>query len=148
MPETFRGNEDFAFGGDIVWRPTSHHLEKANLTAFMRQHSLADFDALMHRSTTDVAWFTDAVLKFLDIRFSKPYTQVIDLTDGPAWPQWCVGGDMNIVHNCLDKYLGTPTEHRAALIWEGEEGQTRTLTYGDLTREVNRTANALHTLGL
>ncbi|GAB4579572.1 MAG: AMP-binding protein [Anaerolineales bacterium] len=154
MPETltekgmFAGNEVFAFGGDIVWQPTPEDRANANLTAFMRQHHLTSFDELMQRSTTDIAWFTDAVLKFLDIRFYKPYTQVVDLSDGPAWPQWCVGGEMNIVHNCLDKYLGTPTENHLALIWEGEEGQTRTLTYGELTRQVNQTANALRTLGL
>ncbi|NUM48284.1 MAG: AMP-binding protein [Anaerolineales bacterium] len=114
----------------------------------MRQHGLASFEALMHRSTTDIAWFTEAVLQFLDIRFTQPYTQVLDLSDGPAWPQWCVGGQMNIVHNCLDKYLGTPTASRPALLWEGEEGHTRTLTYNDLTRQVNQTANALRALGL
>jgi acetyl-CoA synthetase len=147
MP-AFTENEEFAFGGEIVWRPSPAYLETAHLTAFMRQHALASFEALMHRSTTEIAWFTEAVLNFLDIRFSKPYTQVVDLSDGPAWPQWCVGGEMNIVHNCLDKYLGTPTEPLPALLWEGEEGSTRTLTYGDLTREVNRTANALRALGL
>jgi acetyl-CoA synthetase len=55
---------------------------------------------------------------------------------------------MNIVHNCLDKWIGTPVENRVALRWEGEEGQTRALTYGDLYREVNRMANALRVLGI
>jgi len=140
--------ETFDFGGEIVWHPTPDYIENANLTAFMRQHSIQDFDQLMRRSTEDVAWFTDAILKFLDIRFYKPYTQVVELTDGLAWPQWCVGGEMNVVHNCLDKYIGTPTEHQPALIWEGEEGETRTLTYGELTRQVNQAANALRALGL
>ncbi len=140
--------DTFAFGGEIVWRPTPEHIENANLTTFMRQHNLPTFDALMHRSTTDVNWFTDAILKFLDIQFHTPYTQALDLRDGPAWPQWCVGGQMNIVYNCVDKYLGTPTEHHPAVRWEGEEGQTQTLTYGDLARQVNQTANALRTLGL
>ncbi|HLF91329.1 MAG TPA: AMP-binding protein [Anaerolineales bacterium] len=140
--------ESFDFGGEIVWRPTPDFIENANLTAFMRQHNIPTFDALMQRSTDDVAWFTDAVLQYLDIRFYKPYTQVVDLSDGIAWPQWCVGGDMNIIHNCLDKYIGTPTEHQPALIWESEEGDTRTLTYGELYRQVNQAANALRALGL
>ncbi len=141
-------SDKFDFGGEIVWEPPPDYIENANLTAFMRQHGLADFDALMRRSTEDVAWFTDAVLKFLDIRFYQPYSQVLDLSDGIAWPRWCVGGKMNIVHNCLDKYSGTPAEGRAALVWEGEEGDTRTLTYGELYRQVNQTANALRELGL
>jgi acetyl-CoA synthetase len=55
---------------------------------------------------------------------------------------------MNIVHNCLDKRIGTAAETRIAVRWEGEEGSTRTLTYGELWREVNRTANALRKLGV
>ena len=140
--------DQFEFGGEIVWRPTPDYLEAANLTRFMRQHDIPDFEALMRRSTEDVAWFTDAVLKFLDIQFSEPYSQVVDLSRGIAWPRWVVGGKMNIVHNLLDKYIGTETEGRPAVIWEGEEGKTRTLTYGELYRKVNQAANALRSLGL
>ena len=161
--------ETFDFGGEIVWRPTPDTIEHANLTAFMRQHDIANFDELMRRSTTDVNWFTDAVLKFLDIQFYKPYTHAMQLTDGIAWPQWCIDGEMNIVHNCLDKWViprqprqkqhadwewegGSPPagqlENTPALIYEGEEGHTRSLTYGELFVEVNKTANALRSLGL
>ncbi len=138
----------FAFGGEIVWHPTPDYVENAHLTAFMRQYDLASFADLMERSTSDVIWFTDAILRFLDIQFYKPYTQAMALTDGIAWPQWCVGGEMNIVHNCVDKYISTPVESQPALLWEGEEGQTQTLTYGELFRQVNQTANALRALGL
>ena len=141
-------NEKFDFGGEIVWTPTPGHIENANLTAFMRQHGIPDFNALMQRSTEDVSWFTDAVLKYLDIEFYKPYTQVADFSKGIQWTKWCVGGQMNIVHNCLDKYIGTLTEHAAAFIWEGEEGESRTITYGELYRQTNQAGNALRSLGL
>jgi acetyl-CoA synthetase len=55
---------------------------------------------------------------------------------------------MNIVHNCLDKYLGTPTENRPALIWEGEAGERRSLSYAELHRLVCQTASGLRALGL
>jgi acetyl-CoA synthetase len=55
---------------------------------------------------------------------------------------------MNIAHNCLDKYIGTPVESQDALIWEGENGETRSMSYGELYLEVNKTANALRSLGL
>lgn len=135
-------------GGPIVWRPTPDYLENARLTAFMHQYGIRDFADLMARSTSDVAWFTEAVLQFLDIRFYEPYSKVVDLSKGIAWPQWCVGGRMNVVHNCLDKYIGTSTENQPALIWEGEAGTTRTLSYGELHRQVNQVANALRSLGL
>jgi len=140
--------ETFEFGGEIVWRPTSEHVEQANLTRFMREHDIATFDDLMIRSTEDVAWFTDSLLKFLNIEFYEPYEKVVDLSKGIAWPKWCVNGKMNIVHNCLDKYMSTPVENQPALLWEGEDGSNRSLTYGELFKEVNRMANALRELGL
>lgn len=141
-------SETFAYGGPIVWRPTPEYLERAHLTHFMRQHGITTFDELWQRSIQDIAWFTEALLQYLDIRFYAPYTQVVDLKYGYPWPQWCVGGKMNIIHNCLDKYIGSPVENQPAIIWEGEEGQTRTLTYGDVYRKVNQVANALRSLGL
>lgn len=140
--------QSFDFGGPIVWQPTQEHIEHARLTAFMREHNIANFDELMTRSTEDVAWFTEAVLQFLDIQFYEPYSKVVDLSKGIAWPQWCVGGQMNIVHNCLDKYIGTAKEKQVALIFEGEEGKVRELSYGDLYRQVNQASNALRGLGL
>jgi acetyl-CoA synthetase len=139
---------EFDFGGEIVWRPTPEYIQSSHLTQFMGQHDIADYAALMRRSTEDVAWFTQAVLDYLDIRFFEPYTQVLDLSKGIQWPQWCVGGKMNIVYNCLDKYIETATEAQPALIWEGEEGNTQSLTYGALFRQVNQAANALRSLGL
>jgi len=136
------------FGGSTVWEPSPDYTERAHLTHFMRQHSISDFDALMVRSTQDVDWFTDALLKYLDIRFSKPFSQILDLSKGIAWPRWCVGGHMNIVHNCLDKYADTETELQPALIWEGEGGQVRSLTYGELRTQVNMAAGGLRSLGL
>jgi acetyl-CoA synthetase len=138
----------FDFGGDIVWKPTWDDIEGSNLHAFMKEHGIASFDALMQRSTEDVAWFTDAVLRFLDIRFATPYTNVMDLSQGIQFPKWCVGGEMNIVTNCVDKWAENALHRdRSAVVWEGEEGEVRTLSYGELAIEVNRCANALHSLG-
>lgn len=140
--------EQFTFGGEIVWRPSPGQIEDANLTRFMRTHGIASFDELMKRSTADVAWFTDAVLGFLDIQFHKPYDKALDAGAGIQFPKWCVGGGMNIVHNCVDKYQSSEVSGRTSITWEGEEGAVRSLTYKDLYREVNKAANALRALGL
>ncbi|MFQ5942576.1 MAG: AMP-binding protein [Anaerolineales bacterium] len=132
----------------VVWEPSPDYIERAHLTQFMRQHELADFETLMDRSTKDVAWFTEAVLDYLDVRFTRPYSQIVDLSDGIAWPKWCVDGRMNIVHNCLDKYVGTETESRPALIWEGEGGEVRSLSYKELRTQVNQAAGGFRSLGL
>ena len=141
-------SDQFDFGGEIVWRPNGTYVERANLTNFIRQHGLKDFADLMQRSTQDVVWFTDAVLKFLDIQFYEPYTQVVDLSDGIQLPRWCLGGKMNIVHNCVDKHKQSAISDQPSVVWEGEEGDTKTLTYHDLYQQVNKTANALRSLGL
>ena len=140
--------DHFEFGGEIAWRPTSEYRDRSRLKAFMDRHALADYDALLRRSIDDPDWFWPAVLDDLGIEFYQPYTQVLDTSRGPAWPRWCVGGVLNIVHNCLDKWIGTPVETRTAIRWEGEEGATRTLTYGELFRQVNQCANAMATLGV
>jgi len=138
----------FEFGGAIAWRPTSEQIAESRLTVFMKKHGLSNFNELMARSTTDLEWFWRAVLDDLGIEFYEPYSRVIDLSPGIARPSWCVGGRMNIVHNCLERWMGTPTAHRPALHWEGEEGITRSLTYAELLREVNRAAGGLRALGV
>ena len=62
--------------------------------------------------------------------------------------KWFVGGKLNASANCLDRHLDGPTRNKAALIWEGEPGDRRVLTYWDLAREVRRCANALKGLGV
>ncbi|MCZ2127295.1 MAG: AMP-binding protein [Anaerolineales bacterium] len=140
--------EQFTFGGEIVWRPSQAQIERAHLTAFMRKHHLADFDALMKKSTSDVAWFTESVLQFLDVQFYEPYSQVVDLSGGIQFPKWCAGGKMNVVYNCVEKRAVGEERDKTALIFEGEEGVVRSLTYAELNKEVNKTANALRALGL
>ncbi|MGB2896178.1 MAG: AMP-binding protein [Anaerolineales bacterium] len=101
----------------------------------------------MQRSTTDIAWFWEAVFEDLGIEFYEPYTQVVDLSGGIQWPKWCVGAKLNIVHNCLDKWMDTPTQDRIAIRCEGEEGIVRQLTYRELNNQVSQVASALRTFG-
>ncbi len=141
--------DDFDFGGEFVWRPTPEYVEASHLRRFMAANGLESFDQLMARSTADIGWFTDAVLKYLDIRFSRPYTQVVDLKRGAAWPRWCVGGELNITTNCLDKYQADPAlAARPAILWEAEEGQAGSLSYAELHRQVGQCTSLLRSLGL
>jgi acetyl-CoA synthetase len=138
----------FPFGQSIVWQPDPAQVAQTNLAAFMALHDVASYEDLLRRATGDVGWFWDAVLADLGIEFYRPYTTIFDPSPGIAYPNWCVDGQMNIVHNCLDKWQATAVRNRPALHWEGEEGHTRTLTYGELALAVNRCANALRSLGL
>lgn len=138
----------FPFGQPTVWQPNPRWIAESNLQDFMNRHSIDDYDALHARARSDLAWFWDAALADLGIEFYEPYSQIVDLRDGVEFPRWCVGGKLNIIHNCLDKWQATPTRDRIALRWEGEEGAVRTFTYAELHAEVNRCANALRSLGL
>lgn len=140
--------ERFSFGREIVWQPTPEYVNRSHLKRFMDHYGISTFEEALRRSTEDIAWFWEAVLEDLDIEFYQPYQRILDTTQGTPWARWCIGGKLNIVHNCLDKWMGTPVQNRVAVRWEGEEGASRLLTYGDLYREVNRLANALRDLGL
>jgi acetyl-CoA synthetase len=134
---------EFQFGGEFVWRPTSELIAQSNLQQFIEKHGLGSYDELMRRSTTDIGWFWDTVLRDLEIQFYKPYSQIVDLSEGKPWAHWCVDGEMNIVHNMIDKYAGTSTDERIAIKSEIEDGTARTLTYKELREEVNKMAAAL-----
>ncbi len=140
--------DTFPFGQHIVWEPNPEWIAESNLRRFMDRHGVENYDALMHRSTEDIAWFWDAALKDLDVHFYQPYERIVDLSKGIQFPEWCVGGEMNIILNCLDKWQDGPTRDRKALVWEGEEGTVKTFTYAELNREVCKCANALRSLGL
>ncbi len=64
------------------------------------------------------------------------------------WAKWFVGGKLNVTHNCVDRHAASARRNKAAIIWEGEPGDARVLTFGMLAREVNRFANALKSLGV
>ena len=64
------------------------------------------------------------------------------------WAKWFVGGKLNVAHNCVDRHANSARRNKAAIIWEGEPGDSRILTFGMLQREVNKFANVLKSLGV
>lgn len=107
--------------------------------------SLAAYEAMHQRALADPAGFWGEVAQ--ELHWFKPWTQVHDGSEAP-FHRWFVNGQTNLSYNCLDRHLDTATADQAALIWEGEPGDQRTLTYRDLHREVCRLANGLAALGL
>ncbi|MBI1727112.1 MAG: AMP-binding protein, partial [Candidatus Rokubacteria bacterium] len=133
---------------EIIWRPTPERIERARLTKFMRAHGLASLDALQRRSVDDPEWYWDAVSKHLGFRWMKPYSRVLDTSRGIAWPRWFEGGLMNLSDNCVDRHVDAGRGEQPAIIWEAEDGEVRTWTYRELSRDVNRLANVLTRLGV
>ena len=75
-----------------------------------------------------------------------PWQKVLEWN--APWVKWFVGGKLNVAYNCVDRHAHSARRNKAAIIWEGEPGDSRVLTYGMLEREVNRFANALQSLGV
>ncbi len=128
----------------IAWQPDSDAQARARLTSFLRQCGEADFDSLYQRSIQDVEWFTGELLRFLEVKFDPPYTQLLDLSEGAPWARWCVGGGLNISTACL---AGRDPQ-QTAVAWEGEEGATRAWSYRALRVMVQKCAAGLRSLGV
>ncbi|MDT5024895.1 MAG: acetyl-CoA synthetase [Micromonosporaceae bacterium] len=81
------------------------------------------------------------------LHWHKKWDQVLDWSN-PPFAKWFVGGELNVAYNCLDRHLEAGLGDKVAIHWEGEPGDTRTLTYADLHRSVSQAANALLALGV
>ncbi|WP_051712877.1 acetate--CoA ligase [Actinoalloteichus caeruleus] len=81
------------------------------------------------------------------LRWETRWDEVLDWSDAP-FARWFVGGRLNVAVNCVDRHVEAGHGDRVAIHWEGEPGDTRTITYADLRAEVSRAANALTELGL
>jgi acetyl-CoA synthetase len=132
---------------NLSWTPSPEVIDQARVTAFMREHGIDDWHRLHARAQDDIGWFWDAVVKHLGIEFFTPYERVFDDADGPMWTRWFVGGTVNLTHNCVDRHA-RDTPDRTAVICEREDGEVRSVGYGELEAEVNRVANALLELGV
>ena len=121
---------------EIVWRPSEDDVEGANVTRLMRTHGIGSYGELVKRSQDDVEWFWDAVVKDLGIEFFEPYRTVLDQSKGVPWATWFTGGRVNLAHNCVDRWAQASPD-RVAVLWEGEEGTVRAVTYAELREMVD-----------
>jgi acetyl-CoA synthetase len=133
---------------DFAWEPTPEYIERANVTRLMRKRGYDDFHAFVAKTQEDIEWFWGEAIEDVGIDFFDPYEQILDDSEGPQFPKWFVGGTINLTYNCVDRHARSDMRDAPALIWEGEDGATRTLSYGRLSREVDRAANGLMALGV
>ncbi|HAN47085.1 MAG TPA: acetate--CoA ligase [Cyanobacteria bacterium UBA8156] len=103
------------------------------------------YRALYDRSREDpIAFWEEQAAQ--ELAWFERWHTVLDWQ--PPQAKWFEGGRLNVSHNCLDRHLGTWRRNKAAIVWEGEPGDSRTLTYGQLHREVCQMANVLKQLGV
>jgi acetyl-CoA synthetase len=96
-------------------------------------------------AATDRLGFWEAAARRLD--WATPWREVLDWSN-PPFAKWFVGGQLNVAYNCLDRHVAAGHGNRVAYHWEGEPGDTRTITYAELHRSVCQAANALTALGV
>jgi len=100
--------------------------------------------AVYDRAAKDPEAYWAEQAKYLD--WFAPWQRVLEWN--PPWAKWFVGGKLNVTYNCVDRHAHSVRRNKAAILWEGEPGDQRVLTFGMLEREVNRFANALKSLGV
>jgi acetyl-CoA synthetase len=131
----------------VVWSPSPAYVERANITRFMRAHGIGGYEELLARSTGDLAWFWDAVVRDLGLDFLEPYVRVLDTSRGVPWTTWFAGGKTNLAERCVDVWAAR-TPEAVAVAWESEAGEVRSLTYRALRGLTDRVAQGLRSLGV
>lgn len=122
-----------------LFQPPAEFSEKAHIK------SLEEYQALYDKAKADPqAFWGELATQELD--WFQKWDAVLDWQ--PPFAKWFVNGKINISYNCLDRHLTTWRKNKAALIWEGEPGDSRTLTYAQLHREVCQMANVIKQLGV
>lgn len=110
---------------------------------FVAQANMRD-PSVYERARRDPEGFWASIAR--ELQWDEPWHTVMEWN--PPWVKWFVGGRLNASVNCVDRQLAAGRRTKAAIIWEGEPGDERVLTYQDLYREVNRVALALRQLGI
>lgn len=132
------GTLDSLLHEERVFRPLPQLVRGANVTPqaleAARKAAAQDYLGYWEEAADELDWF-------------KKWNQVLDDSNAPFY-KWFPGARCNIVYNALDRHIETVNKNKLALIWEGEPGDCRKLTYYELYREVNRFANALRSLGV
>ena len=106
--------------------------------------SEADYERLRARAHADPEAFWADIAR--ELHWFKPWDKVLEWN--APWAKWFLGGKINLSYNCLDRHLDTWRKNKAAIIWESEPGEVRTLTYQQLHAEVQKFANVLKSLGI
>ena len=139
MADQSSGQIDSVMQETRLFPPTPEFAARAKIG------SLAAYQKLYDEAKADPVAFWSKLARE-ELHWFKPFDKGLQWDE--PFAKWFVGGQTNVSYNCLDAHLNGPTRNKAAFIWEGEPGDTRTLTYQQLHREVCQFANVLKGLGI
>ncbi|RZL80356.1 MAG: acyl-CoA synthetase [Rhodococcus sp. (in: high G+C Gram-positive bacteria)] len=123
-------------------------MSRSRLLNAAQRWGFDDVAALYTASLQDPDWFWRAVVTDLDIAFSRPFATVRDDSEGKAFPGWFSGGEINVARLCSHRHATGPLADKQAVVYEGDLGQRRSVTFAELDREVRRFAANLTALGV
>ncbi|MBO0910528.1 MAG: acetate--CoA ligase [Acidobacteria bacterium] len=106
--------------------------------------SLEDYERIYRESVEEPEKFWGRIAG--ELHWFKHWERVLEWNN--PWAKWFAGGEINLSYNCLDRHVQTSRKNKAAIIWESEPGEVRTLTYQQLHREVQKFSNVLKSLGV
>jgi acetyl-CoA synthetase len=138
-------NTDSILSEERIFPPTPEMVQNANITAYMKSKGFDDYEAFYQWSLANREEFWNDLAS--ELHWFAPWQSTFQWTSKPFF-QWFVGGKFNIVYNCLDRWMDTPTRTKVAFHWEGDNGETRSLTYEQLYTLTNRFAKGLQNLGI
>jgi len=143
-----RGTRLFGAGNTPAWVPGEAERKRSRLLAAMQRWGYATVEELHEASVDDPEWFWPAAIDDLDIMFTEPFRRVLDDSEGKPFPRWFTGGRINAATLCSHRHAAGPAAGKDAVIYEGDGGQRRSLSYAELDAEVRRFAACLVQLGV
>lgn len=130
---------------EVIWRPTDALRRNSYAGQLQVQMGADSPDTLWAKSVEDLGGFWDLVVRDCHVEWMQPYSKTLDSSAGLPWTKWFVGGKINIAHNCVDRHKDKDS---IAILWEGDDGEERPLTYRDFADLVGRAAAALEASGV
>jgi acetyl-CoA synthetase len=133
---------------ETTWIPSETYLEQSRLLAFAGDNHVDGYQGLCAWASRDPGAYWDAVVRDLDLNFDPPYQSAVDMSKGKEWPEWFSGAGFDYVTNIFQSAANRGALQEIAVIWEGDGGETRSLTFDQLWSETRRFANALESIGI
>jgi acetyl-CoA synthetase len=138
-------NTDSILIEERLFAPSKDVVENANITAYMKSKGFDNYEDFYKWSLSHRNEFWDDMAK--ELHWFEPWHTTFTWTQKPFF-KWFDGGKINIVYNSLDRHMQTPTRSKVAFYWEGDAGETRTITYEEMYVMTNRLAKGLQDLGV
>jgi len=144
-----KGRAVFGQAGAAAWAPSDQDLARSRLAKAMKKWGYDDLAALHRASVDKREWFWRAASEDLGVTFTTSPTAVVDESAGRLFPRWFPNARLNVASHCVERHAANPALRDApAVIYEGDFGARRQLTFAELDAEVERAARGLRGLGI